>query len=74
MGRVEICILKDLCKGCGLCIHYCPRNVLEWSDEINVMGVHPPKVVNKEECTLCNFCSLICPDLAIFIKERLDAR
>lgn len=69
--RAEIRVLKDLCKGCGFCIHYCPRKVLGRSDEINAMGAHPPRVVNEEECTLCNLCSLLCPDLAIFVRERL---
>lgn len=73
LRRAKVYILKDLCKGCGFCIHYCPRNVLGWSDEINSMGVHPPRVVNEEECTLCNFCSIICPDLAIFVRE-IDER
>lgn len=70
LRRAEIHILKDLCKGCGFCIYYCPQKVLERSDEINAMGAHPPRVV-KEECIFCNLCALLCPDLAIFVKEKL---
>lgn len=72
LRRAKIHILKDLCKGCGFCIYYCPQKVLERSDEINAMGAHPPKIIREEECILCNLCSLLCPDLAIFVKERLS--
>jgi len=43
----EVHLIKDRCKGCGLCIEYCPKKVLEESDEINARGVHPPKVPKK---------------------------
>jgi len=68
--KAEICLIKDRCKGCGYCIQFCPRQVLEESEEINVRGVHPPKVVNPEKCTICGFCEAICPDFAIFVLEK----
>ena len=68
--RAEIHLIKDRCKGCGYCIEFCPKKVLEESDEINARGVHPPRVVDESKCTLCSFCSAICPDFAIFVIER----
>ncbi|MCK4498618.1 4Fe-4S binding protein [Candidatus Bathyarchaeota archaeon] len=68
--KAEIHIIKDWCKGCGFCIEFCPRNVLEKSEEINKLGAHPPKVVDESRCVLCCFCSSICPDFAIFVTER----
>jgi 2-oxoglutarate ferredoxin oxidoreductase subunit delta len=68
--KAEIHIIKDQCKGCGYCINYCPTKVLEESEEINARGVHPPKVVDEKKCILCSFCIIVCPDFAIFVKEK----
>jgi 2-oxoglutarate ferredoxin oxidoreductase subunit delta len=67
---VEIHLLKDECKGCGYCIEYCPKKVLEESDEINARGVHPPRVVDESKCINCSFCSAVCPDFAVFVVEK----
>jgi len=66
----EIYIVEDRCKGCGYCIEFCPRNVLEKSEKLNKRGVHPPKVKNPEDCVICCFCSSICPDFAIFVLNK----
>jgi 2-oxoglutarate ferredoxin oxidoreductase subunit delta len=72
--RAEIHLLKDQCKGCGYCIEYCPRQVLEESDEINARGIRPPKVVDSEKCIMCGFCTSICPDFAIFVEEKSNPK
>jgi 2-oxoglutarate ferredoxin oxidoreductase subunit delta len=68
--ETEIHLIKDQCKGCGYCIEYCPRKVLEESDEINARGVHPPKIVDGDKCMNCGFCTAVCPDFAIFVVEK----
>jgi 2-oxoglutarate ferredoxin oxidoreductase subunit delta len=68
--KAEIHILKDQCKGCGFCINFCPKKVLEESEEINARGVHPPKIVDESKCILCSFCTSVCPDFAIFVVEK----
>lgn len=68
--KAEISILRDQCKGCGFCIQYCPKKVLEESNEINAIGVHPPRVVDEKSCILCGFCMVVCPDFAIFVREK----
>jgi 2-oxoglutarate ferredoxin oxidoreductase subunit delta len=65
----EIHILKDRCKECGFCIEFCPMKVLEKSDEFNVKGYHPPKIVDEHKCVACGFCEVICPDFAIYCVE-----
>lgn len=62
----EVHIIKDRCKGCGFCVEYCPRDVLELSSEFNTKGYHPPVVVKQGECVNCNLCETICPEFAIF--------
>lgn len=70
LPRAKIHVIKDQCKGCGLCIHYCPKGVLKESDEINAIGARPPTVTDGNGCILCGFCTIICPDLAIFVAEE----
>jgi 2-oxoglutarate ferredoxin oxidoreductase subunit delta len=67
---VEIHLIKDECKGCGFCIEFCPKKVLEESDEINARGVHPPRIADESKCVNCSFCSIVCPDFAIFVSEK----
>jgi 2-oxoglutarate ferredoxin oxidoreductase subunit delta len=71
--KAEIHLIKDQCKGCGYCIEFCPKKVFEESTEINARGVHPPKVVDEDKCILCNFCTTVCPDFAVFVVERKDS-
>jgi 2-oxoglutarate ferredoxin oxidoreductase subunit delta len=70
LPRAQIHIVKDQCKGCGFCIQFCPKKVLEESEEINARGVHPPKIVDEDKCVICGFCTSVCPDFAIFVLEK----
>ena len=65
----EMHVLVERCKGCGWCIEFCPREVLEASDEINAKGYHPPKAVQPEKCLGCGLCQLLCPEFAIYVVE-----
>ena len=58
------------CKGCGICVHYCPQHVLEISNRVNRRGYYIPRVIDEEECTYCRTCDLFCPDFAIFVEEE----
>ncbi len=61
-------IIQERCKGCGYCIAYCPRSVLEPSKDFNSKGYHPPRV-KAEDCLNCHYCELLCPEFAIFSTE-----
>ena len=71
-SRGEIHLIKDQCKGCGYCIEFCPKKVLEESDEINARGVRPARVAHEEDCIMCDFCTAVCPDFAIFVVEKSE--
>lgn len=62
-GRVRI--KPDQCKGCELCIEFCPTRVLARSKDFNVKGYHYPVVAN-DDCINCRLCVTICPEYAIF--------
>jgi 2-oxoglutarate ferredoxin oxidoreductase subunit delta len=62
--RGEVRIFATWCKGCQICVEFCPTKVL---------AMHPngnyPIVVAGEKCTACHFCDTHCPDLAISVKK-----
>ena len=35
-----IIVNKDRCKGCGFCIEFCPKQILEMSVDLNIRGIH----------------------------------
>ncbi|MEW5736100.1 MAG: ferredoxin family protein [Thermodesulfobacteriota bacterium] len=57
------------CKGCGLCIEACPKNVLALADRLNAQGYHPAECIDQENCTACTMCYVACPDGAITIEK-----
>jgi len=70
--RGEIHIIKDRCKGCSFCVEYCPKDVLEMSEEFNAKGYHPPFVARPDDCLECHLCEMLCPEFALFVTLRED--
>lgn len=61
---------KERCKGCGLCVIACPKNIIALEkDEINSKGYHPARVVDEEKCIGCAFCAQMCPDCVITVER-----
>lgn len=60
LPRIEI--NERFCKGCGICIDFCPTNVLELKGSVCA-------VKNLEACTRCQLCDLRCPDFAIQVFD-----
>jgi 2-oxoglutarate ferredoxin oxidoreductase subunit delta len=64
--RGRVTIFETWCKGCGICIAFCPKGVFEAN------GQGRPVISHPEKCTACRWCDTHCPDMAITVR-RLDA-
>ena len=78
-GRVKITVDQTLCKGCGICILFCPARILE-ADVPTAWGGHAPRLTKGGEgkCMLvrgkqgvkCRLCEKRCPDAAIMVEVQ----
>ncbi len=62
--RGEVTIFANWCKGCRICVEFCPPKVLALEADEDY-----PRVVAPEKCTACHFCDTHCPDLAIVVRK-----
>lgn len=69
--RGQVYLIPERCKGCGFCVELCPKDVLQVSVNTNSKGYHYPEVApgQENECVHCDFCTLVCPEFAIFTME-----
>jgi len=58
-----ITIIPENCKGCAICVEFCPTKTL---------GMKKGKVVvvNAESCIGCQLCEIRCPDFAISVDNE----
>lgn len=58
-----VMINESWCKGCGICVEFCPKKVLEIDENGKAFKARP------DECIKCRLCEMRCPDLAIFLVD-----
>ena len=63
-GRVKV--FGNWCKGCGICIAFCPQHVFDVGPDGH------PIVAREEQCTACNWCYYRCPDSAIIVEPLAE--
>jgi 2-oxoglutarate ferredoxin oxidoreductase subunit delta len=56
-------INKDWCKGCGICVAFCPKSVLK-------LDKNKVKIIDDEKCIECGMCEKLCPDYAISLAKK----
>lgn len=67
----KVILNENLCKGCGLCIHVCPKKILSMdTSRVNTRGYNPVVCKNTADCISCAFCATICPDLVIAVNKE----
>ena len=59
--RGRVVIFGKWCKGCRLCVEFCPADVLGFNEDEHLVVMKP------ENCTACHWCDTHCPDLAIVV-------
>jgi 2-oxoglutarate ferredoxin oxidoreductase subunit delta len=52
------------CKGCGICVEFCPKQVL------GLDSLGKITILAEESCVSCGQCELRCPDYAIFVSVK----
>ena len=67
MSRVVI--EQEKCKGCGLCIPVCPKEILQLSEKINKKGYTYVECTDDDLCISCKACVLMCPDLVFTLNK-----
>jgi len=60
-----IVIDQELCKGCEICISFCPKGAISQSDTLNSAGYLPAVFSDNGNCTGCAACALVCAEVAI---------
>ena len=62
LGMKKLVLDPSWCKGCGICVAFCPKNALELVDE-------KVRLRQDNECVLCGQYELRCPDYAIWLED-----
>lgn len=65
--QFKITINEKWCKQCGLCVHFCSKQVLQ----MKPLGA--PEVTSVENCIGCRQCEGICPDFAVSVEKCSEA-
>jgi len=66
----KLTIYTDTCKGCGLCIGACPKELLAIDNShLNAKGYHPIGIGHPEDCIGCASCARMCPDCALEVDR-----
>jgi len=60
----ELVIDRNWCKGCRICVQFCPQKVLDLDGEDKAVASRP------WDCVACGMCELRCPDLAITVVTQ----
>jgi 2-oxoglutarate ferredoxin oxidoreductase subunit delta len=66
--KFEVEFYRDWCKGCGICVAFCPAGALSLND------IGEPEISKPELCTGCTWCEIRCPDFSVQVKEKEEAK
>ncbi len=64
----EVSFFHDWCKSCGICMAFCPKQIIK-KDKIG-----KPFIDEPDKCIGCRFCEIHCPDFAVSVSRRSPKR
>lgn len=65
----KVTFREDRCKGCGLCIDVCPKQIITFAKRLNSKGFNPAEVTQMDKCIGCASCATMCPDCVITVEK-----
>lgn len=63
--KKKLCVKTEWCKGCGICVAFCPTQTLE-------LKKGKVSIAKPESCVACGMCEMRCPDYAVYLTEEGD--
>ena len=57
-----VAINANLCKNCGYCIKFCPKNILKTGTVRNRLGQFYPVMTDESLGITCAICATMCPE------------
>ena len=71
--RGVVSVTPERCKGCAICVEFCPTGAITMSERLNSKGYHFPEFTYPDKCTGCALCGMYCPDFAIYgYREKIE--
>ncbi len=64
-AKCSLHIVPELCKGCEICIEFCPVKALSLDKKRLIATAS-----DMEKCIACGMCEMRCPDFAIYIQKK----
>jgi len=76
MAKGMVTLEVDRCKGCGICVEFCPEEILVMSGgSFNAKGYRPVEVTDMDQCTGCAVCAIVCPDVVFTVyREKREKK
>lgn len=68
---VKVSFVEAYCKGCGICVHFCPKKIILLAEHRNNQGYNPATIHEMEQCSGCAICARVCPDVVITIEKEV---
>lgn len=62
--NIEVKLNKAWCKGCNICVAFCPKQVLGLDSNGKI------EMLDADNCIKCGQCEQRCPDFAIFLGGK----
>ena len=66
----KIIIACERCKGCRLCMTFCPKGAIRTTSKLNTKGYAYAEFDPEKQCTGCATCALMCPEAIIEVYRE----